>query len=343
VLTLASRLYAFGARARRSAIARNQEAVRRLDCPVVSVGNLAVGGTGKTPLVAWIASRLIDAGERPAILSRGYRRSDPDDGVTVVSDGVRLRADLARAGDEPLMLARALPKCRVLVCADRYLAGRVAELHLGATVHLLDDGFQHFGLARDVDLVVIDPADFERPMTLPRGRLREPEKTAALADALIVAGDPNARVAMSERFGVEHAFSLLRTLGPAVEETARGTLPITPPARVVLVSGIARPARFEEEARAAGFDIAESIVFSDHHAYVPADVARIAEAVKINSAACVLTTEKDLMRLLPLRPWPFRVAVRPLHVRLEPDTFMPWLLERLAAARTTAAGAGSPA
>jgi len=333
VLTFASRLYALGARARRSAIAGDPNAVRRLDRPVVSVGNLSVGGTGKTPLVGWIASRLIEAGERPAILSRGYGRSDPDDGVTVVSDGVRLRADLARAGDEPLMLARALPKCRVLVCADRYLAGRVAELHLAATVHLLDDGFQHFELARAVDLLVIDPADFERPMTLPGGRLREPEKTASLADALVVAGDVNTRIGMSERLGVEHAFSLVRQVGVAVEETARGPLPVTAPARVVLVSGIARPARFEEESKAAGYDVAASIAFADHHGYVAADIARIAEAVRASNAVCVLTTEKDLMRLLPLRPLPFRVAVRPLHVRVEPEAFMPWLLERLSAAR----------
>jgi len=136
-----------------------------------------------------------------------------------------------------------------------------------------------------------------------------------------------------ERLGVEHAFSLVRQVGVAVEETARGPLPVTAPARVVLVSGIARPARFEEESKAAGYDVAASIAFADHHRYVAADIARIADAVRTSSAACVLTTEKDLMRLLPLRPLPFRVAVRPLHVRVEPDAFMPWLLERLSDAR----------
>jgi len=110
-------------------------------------------------------------------------------------------------------------------------------------------------------------------------------------------------------------------------------MPVTAPTRVVLVSGIARPARFEEESKAGGYDVAASIAFADHHGYVAADIARIAEAVRTSSAMCVLTTEKDLMRLLPLRPLPFRVAVRPLHVRVEPDAFMPWLLERLSAAR----------
>jgi tetraacyldisaccharide 4'-kinase len=143
---------------------------------------------------------------------------------------------------------------------------------------------------------------------------------------------------MSERLGVEHAFSLVRQVGAAVEETARGPQSVTAPARVVLVSGIARPARFEEESKAAGYDVAASIAFADHHGYLAADVARISEAVRSSGAACVLTTEKDLMRLLPLRPLPFRVAVRPLHVRVEPETFMPWLLERLAGSPVRSAG-----
>jgi tetraacyldisaccharide 4'-kinase len=333
VLTIASRIYALGARARRAAVLRNPAAVRRLDCPVISVGNLALGGTGKTPLVAWIAARLVEAGERPAILSRGYARALPDDGVTIVSDGTRLRADLARAGDEPLMLARGLPRVRVLVCAERYLAGRVAELHLGATVHLLDDGFQHVQLARDVDLLVIDPADLGRPLTLPRGRLRESPAAARHASAIIVAGDANARVAMAEQLGVAEAFSLVRDLGPAIEETAKGSLPIPMHTRIVLLSGIARPSRFEEETRDAGFEIASAVRFLDHHAYTAADVARVGDAVRSSGAWGVLTTEKDLMRLLPLRPLPFRVAVRPLHARVDPASFVPWLLDRLTAAR----------
>lgn len=155
MLTIASHLYALGARVRRRTLSRS-DAQRRLDWPVVSVGNLSVGGSGKTPLVAYIARLLEDAGERPAILSRGYARTRPEDGVTVVSDGIRLRADIERAGDEPLMLSRALPRVPVLVSADCYLAGRLAELRLGATVHLLDDGFQHMVLARTVNLLVLD-------------------------------------------------------------------------------------------------------------------------------------------------------------------------------------------
>src|SRR5204863_6685133 len=125
--------------------------------PIVSIGNIAMGGRGKTPLVAHVARLLVAAGERPAILSRGYARADRADGVVVVSDGDHLQADVARGGDEPFMLARQLPGVAVLVAEDRALAGRLAERAFGVTVHLLDDGFQHLQLARDADIVLVDP------------------------------------------------------------------------------------------------------------------------------------------------------------------------------------------
>ena len=130
-------------------------------------------------------------GERPAILSRGYGRRDAADGVVVVRDPGGIRSDLDRAGDEPLMLARQLEGVAVLVCPDRHLAGRLAEHHFGCTVHVLDDGFQHFALRRDADIVVVTredlpPPDVDRPpKTLPTGRLREPIDVLAAADALI--------------------------------------------------------------------------------------------------------------------------------------------------------------
>jgi tetraacyldisaccharide 4'-kinase len=338
VLTLASQLYALGARARRAAARARPGTRRRLDRPVVSIGNLSVGGTGKTPLVALVAGLLQEAGERPAILSRGYARTEPDDGVTVVSDGQRILADLPRAGDEPLMLARTLPRVPVLVSPDRYLAGRVAELHLGATVHLLDDGFQHFQLARAVDLLVVDPADIDRPRTLPSGRLREPVGAARHADALLIADPAADLAALADRLGVPDVFRLLRESAPAMEETAAaGPTPLPPGSRVVVVSGIARPERFEAEAREAGCEVVAAVTFGDHHPFTRADVGRLAETVAAHPDSVVLTTEKDLMRLLPLRPWPFRVAVRPMHVRVEPDGFGPWLLARIAAWREAGA------
>lgn len=304
---------------------------KRLARPVVSVGNLRVGGSGKTPMAAHLARLLAAAGEVPAILSRGYGRTDAEPGVTVVSDGLRLRADLARAGDEPLLLARQLPGVRVLVCEDRYLAGKVAERHLGATVHILDDGFQHFQLARDVDLLIVDLGDVNRPRTLPGGRLREPLSAARAADALLVTGaeGPEGVAAVAERLGVERGFAMLREVEPPVEETLAGPRPLEPGARVIVVSGIAQPDRFLTEARESTVEVAGHLAFGDHHSYSMADIDRVASVAASVGAAVVLTTEKDYVRLLPLRPWPFRVAVRPMSVHIEPaEPFTTWLLSR---------------
>ena len=184
-MSIASAIYARMASARRRAWEQPGRQ-RRLRRPVISVGNLRVGGTGKTPVVASIARMLADMGERPAVLSRGYARRRPVDGVVVVSDGVHVRADLDRSGDEPLMLAKSIPGVAVLVGQDRYLAGRLAEERLGVTVHVLDDGFQHLPLARDTDLVLVTPEDVRDGRTLPAGRLRESLETARQAHALLV-------------------------------------------------------------------------------------------------------------------------------------------------------------
>jgi tetraacyldisaccharide 4'-kinase len=258
--------------------------------------------------------------------------------VTVVSDGVRLRADLPRAGDEPLMLARALPGVSVLVCPDRFLAGRLAERHLGATVHLLDDGFQHVQLERDVDLLILDRADLASGETLPTGRLREPLETARYADALLLAGMEAARGDglgdAAAHLGVAETFALTRQFEPVVEEAAGGPRPVAPATRVVAVCGIARPDFFFAGLDGTGLVVADRVSFRDHHAYATADVARLAATLRAAGADTILTTEKDLVRLLPLRPWPFRVAVRPMSVRVEPPgAFAAWLLDRLGACR----------
>ena len=171
-----STLYAAIVRRRRERYAARPDLRQRLRNPVVSIGNLALGGRGKTPMTAYVVRTLLDMGERPAVLSRGYGRRDGSEGVVVVRDPDGIRADLPRAGDEPLMLARQLPGACVLSCPDRYLAGRLAEHHLGATVHVLDDGFQHLQLDRDVDLLIVARDDLARSATLPAGRLREPHR-----------------------------------------------------------------------------------------------------------------------------------------------------------------------
>jgi tetraacyldisaccharide 4'-kinase len=318
-----SDIYAAIVRRRRERYARRPDLRQRLRRPVISVGNLAVGGRGKTPMVATITRELLAMGERPAILTRGYARTRREDGVVVVSDREGIRSDLARAGDEPLMLARALPGVSVLVCADRYLAGRLAEQQFDASVHVLDDGFQHLQLDRDVDIVMVGRDDVARPVTLPFGRLREPLDTLVAADAVIAADDD---VAM-EGVGVEaRFFRTRRALG-------KGPMSLDG-ARVFAFAGIASPARFFEDLETLGCTVVGTRAFRDHHAYSRADL----ESVGTEAAACgadaAITTEKDLVRLLPFRP--FRLPVHGVALTMEPDPlpeFRHWLAGSLRAAR----------
>ena len=308
----------------------------RLRQPVISVGNLAVGGRGKTPLVAEIARLLVEAGERPAILSRGYGRRTPDEGPVIVSDGAHVLADLDRAGDEPLLLARTVPGASVVVCDQRAIAGALAERLLEATVHVLDDGFQHRALARDVDIVAMRPSDFA-DRRLPFGRLREPLSALSRADAVIVdeEDEGQARVADVEwPTGTAPVFSLWRGLGDPVPLEPDRAWPRLD-AGVLAVAGIAAPSRFVRALEARGLRVAYAIEYRDHHAYSRRDVAHIADMARHWNVAAVLTTEKDAMRLLGHRPLPVPIASVPLRARVEPaDAFRRWLLARLAEARS---------
>ena len=297
-----SAAYSAAAAWRRPWYARDPSRRRRLARPVISVGNLRVGGSGKTPIVEYIARLLVERGERPAILTRGYGRRRHRDGVTVVSDGVAVRADLDAAGDEPLMLARALPGVPVLVGADRYLSGRLAERRFGATVHLLDDGFQHLELERDVDLLLVAEDDLQdRP--LPAGRLREGLAAGAVADAaLVTAGYDTAAERIGRAFHVSPVFRVTRAIGaPRLIAGARDSVVVPAGSRVFVVTGIARPERFFADISSVGWEIVGSLEFRDHHRFTRATSRRIAAAARSVGPPIVLTTEKDAVRLDRLR------------------------------------------
>ncbi len=314
-------LYAAAARRRREWYAAHPDARRRLRHPVISVGNIAAGGRGKTPFAAFVARLLIEAGERPAILSRGYARTEPVEGAVVVRDHAGMRADLARSGDEPLMLARQLPGAIVVSSADRFLAGRLAEHHLGATVHILDDGFQHFALDRDVDIVLVRAADLQA-LTFPSGRLREPADVLIAADAIV------ALDAFDPPYDHSAFFRASRTTAPAIFEAGDR------PNRVLGVAGIADPEPFFADLAAQGFEVAGTRRFRDHHPFSAADVARLFRDAHTAGAHAVITTEKDFVRLLPYRPFALPVGYLPLTMDVEPrDEFRRWLFESIAAAR----------
>ena len=319
-----SAVYAAAARRRREWYAARPDARRRLRHPVISIGNIASGGRGKTPLVASLSRILLELGERPAILSRGYARQQPQDGAVVVRDAHGIRADVARSGDEPFMLARQLPGAIVISSPDRYLAGRLAEHHLGATVHLLDDGFQHFQIDRDIDIVLVARADLEGGTTFPAGRLREPPDVLLAADAIVALDD----VEIPDP--VAPVFRAAREIGEPVFD---------PPPRsgsraVVALAGIADPQAFFAGLSSRGWELVATRTFADHHAYSRRDLAAVFAAAAAAGAAAVLTTEKDYVRLLPYRPFPLPLGRVPLTMEAEPGAeFRQWLVSSIASAR----------
>jgi tetraacyldisaccharide 4'-kinase len=335
-----SAIYGSLASLRRSWYSTHPAARRRLARPVISVGNLVVGGSGKTPVVAALSRLLVDLGERPAILSRGYARRNASDGVVVVSDGTKVLATVDESGDEPQMLARTLAGVPVLVSSDRYLAGCLAERRFGATVALLDDGFQHLQLERTIDLLLASPDDLDEKV-LPSGRLREPLTAARAADAVLVHGTPEEARAVAARLGIAAAFNVVTRYGhieafwPVRKDRASVEVEIPPGGRVVAVAGIARPQRFFAALRDRGcYDVANELTFRDHHWFTAKDVARATAAARAGRAHLIVTTMKDAMRLespvgrLPTMDIPW--GVLPMDVTIEPaGTFVAWLTDRL--------------
>ena len=336
-MSVLSLVYGRVARLRRSWYEQRPHARRRLDRPVISVGNLVVGGSGKTPVVAAIAHMLRDMGERPAVLSRGYARRKSADGVVVVSDRERVLEPVERSGDEPQMLARALRGIPVLVSSDRYLAGRLAETRFGCSVHILDDGYQHLQLARTIDVLLVSPGDLAERV-LPSGRLREGLDAARGADVLLVSGTEDDAARVSSALNVSTAFRVETRFGP-LRPLGEGEAPAPAGARVLAVSGIARPERFFRALREQGWNVVAELRFPDHHWYTPRDLAQINNAAQEVHARIVVTTEKDAVRVGEQAWW----AALPMEVAIEPEAqFASWLRGRLPPSPLRGYGEASP-
>ena len=341
-MTVAALSAAYGAVAtwRRRWYAASPSRRVHLSQPVISVGNLRVGGSGKTPATACIAALLLERGERPVILSRGYARQRASADVTIVSDRSRVLTDVAHAGDEPFLLARALPGVPVLVCVNRQRAGLVAEARFDASVHVLDDGFQHVKLARDIDLLLVDVDDLT-DRVLPGGRLREPLANASLAHAIITPG-PSRDTARSiaKRLRVSDAFAMTCVLG--LPTALSGGAPLAADAPVLAVAGIARPERFFNDLRTSGFNVCGTQVFPDHHVFTERDLTAIVSNARAYGATGVVTTEKDAVRLTGMDLSALSFSAVPLLARIEPaEEFATWLTERLARARASRSSVGS--
>ena len=260
---------------------------RRLQGPVISVGNLSAGGSGKTPFVMLLGELFKARQIKFDVLSRGYGRNTR--GVLLV-DPAGLPQQF---GDEPLLIARKL-QVPVIVGEDRYQAGRFAESKFGPQLHLLDDGFQHRQLARDFDIVLVTPQDATDHL-LPSGRLREPLRALRRADAVVLAGG-----ASPDSFPLE---------GKLVWRVRRGIVAQNVLPRPVVFCGIARPQNFVLQLRAANIDPSAEAFYRDHHAYTEKDVRELLELKRRSEASGFVTTEKDAVNL-----GPYLSALEPLSV-----------------------------
>jgi tetraacyldisaccharide 4'-kinase len=280
---------------------------------VVSVGNLVLGGAGKTPHVQHLARWLIGSGRRVAVLSRGYGRRSR--GVVWVGRSDGRVVDAREGGDEPVLLARSLPGVPVVVAESRAEAGREVLARGTVDVFLLDDGFQHLSLHRDADLLLVDCArGLGNRMTLPLGPLREPPSHARFADGLVVTKCPDAgageRTAGTVPIlpGRPRAYSRLVPQG-IVGRDGEPAASVAPGSEIVAFSGLARNGPFRETLEGAGYRVRRHLSYPDHHEYSPADLGRVAREA---GGLPAVTTEKDLVRLPPAVPFPvfaLRIAV----------------------------------
>ncbi len=322
------RLYGAALAARRR---RLRAAADRLPVPVVSIGNLHWGGGGKTPFTLAVARRLAADGRRVAVLSRGYRRASR--GALVVSRGQGPEVGVAAAGDEPFLIATEALGVAVVVGERRVEAGRLAlALDPAPELLLLDDGFSHAALARDLDLLLFPAADpFAGARLLPSGRLREPLAAAAVADAVILTGVPpedegaGARLAASlAPFGYSGpGFASSTRAGAPVDSDGRALAPGT---RVFAVAAIARPERFFAAARESGLEVVGDEARPDHDAYPSRALDRIERSARAAGAVALLVTSKDRAKLAGRTALP--LAVLPIEARPE-AAFWSWLGGRL--------------
>ena len=313
-----SAIFAAGVAARNALYDRGVLTIRKLTRPVVSVGNISVGGSGKTPFVIALGELLKGRGIDCDVLSRGYGRSGK---AAVIVDPTGFPEQF---GDEPLLIARKL-QSPVVVGADRYAAGLLAEKNFQSKVHLLDDAFQHRRLHRDLDIVILSASDLEDTL-LPVGRLREPLSSLKRADAIVSdLGESEAAEAASllstrrlnasweitkTAFKAKQAESApLQVLPAEMWRIKRNLYLEAVPKKGLAFCGIARPHQFFGNLQELGLELADAISFPDHHRYSENDIEGLLRTAQKTGADGLITTEKDEINLAR-----FRERLQPLHI-----------------------------
>ena len=303
----------------------------RLPCPVISVGNLTVGGTGKTPTVILIATLFRSKGRRPAVLSRGYggTASGP---VNAVSDGKRILMGWREAGDEPLLIAAALPDIPVLTGPERVRTGRAAVERYGADLLILDDAFQHRQLRRDLDIVMLDGLlPFGNGFLLPRGPLREPRAALSRSHMIIRTGGPEAGASLPG----SPALPVFRGVRQPQAVVAGATGRAAPLAalrgkRVFAFAGIGLPETFRRSLVELGAEIAGFRAFPDHHPYRAADIEALRRLAGESGAELLITTEKDGIRLADFPDFLASLSLLRIAIAITPaDAFAELLFSRV--------------
>ena len=353
LLWVPAKLYELGVRLRVAAYETAYLKAKKLDATVISVGNITLGGTGKTPFVEFIARYLKQEGHSVAILTRGYSRSSrhrrvlngrggdypsaagPD--KTMARDVQQIRREsppggfaqtvggCGEFGDEPVMLARSLTEVPVVIDKDRFAAGKWSERHLGANVLVLDDGYQHLALRRDLNILLLDATDpFGQFEMAPFGRLREPLYGLKRADAIIInrahrAFDQGQVLAIIKLFcGDRVPIMYFHSTIVRLRNLSTGDVYESSQFRgwnVALMCGIGNPHAFADDVLQIGINIVSEDFFPDHHAFDQEDLNRISESARSLAADAILTTEKDAVRLegLDLGEVPIYAAQLDLH------------------------------
>ncbi|MHB8844113.1 MAG: tetraacyldisaccharide 4'-kinase [Nitrospirota bacterium] len=309
--------YGMAVKIRTAAYAAGLFRTKRLPCRVISVGNITLGGTGKTPTVICIAGLLSNRGRRPLVLSRGYGRAD-ESRTTVVSDGASFIVDAAAGGDEPALIAARLPQVPVVAGSDRHHAGTIALQRFHPDVVVLDDGYQHIRLGRDLNIALVDGADpFGNGRLFPAGILREPLEALKRADIVIITREDQAAdlAALRETIG-KHTTARIFTARYAPRDVVNvpsgETLPLTSLQGKVLFAfaGIARPESLVSLLRSLGAEVRALRSFPDHHPYSRNELDDMTAAASDSGAEMLMTTEKDGVRLRDMAPanlWALRI------------------------------------
>jgi tetraacyldisaccharide 4'-kinase len=261
--------------------------------PVISVGNLSTGGTGKSPLVVEIARMLCDDGRHPVVVSRGYGRSSR--GICVVHSGTALLAPLHEAGDELTMIARILSHC-VIVAAEQRYEGIMRAIRLfNVDVAVIDDGFQHRRCARDCDIVIVDRSTLNQPGLLPLGLLREP--FTSLSRASLICCTVDVREEEIRQYTDAPIIHVSTSVDGWLSLHSGILTGVTPPKTALLVCGIAHPERVRRTCEEYHVNIDDACCFPDHHDYSEQDVREILSCASRNNCSSAITTEKDLVKL----------------------------------------------